>query len=57
MKPMCGPLIHTSFLARALASCFFVFLVESIAWAADPTFPRGPGMYFSLFKLVPLVGG
>jgi len=36
----------------ALAIAFF--LVPQVALAADP-FPRGPGLYFSLFKLVPLL--
>src|SRR5687767_3335690 len=34
----------------------FILLVPEFAFAAEPSFPRGPGFYYSTFKLVVLIG-
>lgn len=44
-------------LGRAgLALCCWL-AAEQVGWAAEPSFPRGPGFYYSLFKLVVFLAG
>jgi type II secretory ATPase GspE/PulE/Tfp pilus assembly ATPase PilB-like protein len=45
--------LHFAFCILHFAIAFF--LLPQVVHAADTSFPRGPGLYFNLFKLIPLV--
>jgi general secretion pathway protein E len=55
MRPNDVRLCLSSFLAKALVSCFFVLFAAIPAFAQEGDFPRGPGFYFNSIKIVLLV--
>src|SRR5260370_27369400 len=52
-RARCG--FNLQFAICNLQFAFLFFFLPQPALAADPSFPRGAGLYFSLFKLIPLL--